>query len=272
MPELPEVETTCRGIRSSLEGRKVVDVEVRQPKLRWPVPDSLRNELVGRKIQSVRRRAKYILIDTLAGTLMIHLGMSGRLMIVAKDKPIQKHDHVDVSLSGGRVLRFTDPRRFGSVHWLTGALDAHPLLAHLGPEPLLAEFDAGYLFECSRTRKVSIKTFIMDAKIVVGVGNIYANEALFLAKIHPTKAAGKVSRPSYERLVSAIKAVLEKAIAEGGTTLKDFVNGDGQPGYFQQELLVYGRSGKPCSECKRLLKEIRIAQRSTVYCPACQRK
>lgn len=270
MPELPEVETTRRGIEPHLVGRSVTSLDVRQPKLRWPVPDHLSQLLPGRAVQSVERRGKYLLIRFDCGELLVHLGMSGSLRVVDKTKAPGKHDHVDLTLNDGKCLRLTDPRRFGAVLWQAEG-ELHELLAHLGPEPLSDQFDADYLIERAKGRKTAIKTFIMDSKVVVGVGNIYANEALFAAGIHPKRAAGQISRPRMERLVDEIKRVLAAAIMQGGTTLKDFVGSDGKPGYFKQELNVYGRRGEPCVTCERPLKEIRLGQRSTVYCSHCQR-
>ncbi len=271
MPELPEVETTLRGITPHIKGVMVEKVLVRESRLRWAVTPGLKKALSGHNISDVERRAKYLLLKSADGTVLIHLGMSGSLAIVPVDEPLRKHDHVDFCLAGGKVLRFHDPRRFGCILWLTGDPEQHPLLADLGPEPLSDTFTGAYLFERSRKRKVPIKSYIMDGRIVVGVGNIYANEALFAAGIAPKRMAGTVSKKQYEVLAAAIKAVLAKAIAAGGTTLRDFSGGDGKPGYFQQELLVYGRGGAACVRCGALLTEIRLGQRTTVYCPKCQR-
>ena len=269
MPELPEVETTCRGIAPHILDRKVRDVIVRESRLRWPVPPQLRQTLAGARFTAVNRRAKYLLLETDKGILMVHLGMSGSLRIMPADTPALFHDHIDLVLDDGRCLRYHDPRRFGSFHWLQSL--KHPLLDHLGPEPLAASFDGGYLYQRSRGRRIPVKQFIMDGKIVVGVGNIYANEALFMAGIRPARAAGRVALSRYELLAQTIKAVLGDAIEQGGTTLRDFVGGDGSPGYFAQQLRVYGRQGQPCRVCKSVLKEIRQGGRSTVYCPDCQR-
>lgn len=270
MPELPEVETTCRGIEPHILNRPVKQVTVRQPSLRWPVPAQLDAILRGKKLLQVSRRGKYLLLRFSHGHLLMHLGMSGNLRIVSRREDPGYHDHVDIEFSADRVLRLNDPRRFGAVLWTDQPPVEHELIAHLGPEPLSDEFDPDYLYQRSRKRKQAIKTFIMDSKVVVGVGNIYANEALFAAGIRPTKAAGSVSRAKMTLLVSEIKTVLARAIEQGGTTLKDFVGGDGKPGYFQQQLQVYGRQGQPCRSCKKPLKEIRLGQRSTVYCTACQ--
>ena len=269
MPELPEVETTRRGISPHVLGRKVQNVVVRESRLRWPVPEQLGAELSGARITAVNRRAKYLLVQTDGGILMVHLGMSGSLRIMPADTPPLFHDHIDVVLDDGNCLRYHDPRRFGSFHWLESP--AHPLLDHLGPEPLSTEFSGAYLYERSRRRQISVKQFVMDGKVVVGVGNIYANEALFMAGIHPARAAGRVALKRYEFLAETIKAVLHDAIEQGGTTLRDFVGGDGSPGYFAQQLRVYGRHGQRCRACKSVLREIRQSGRSTVFCPGCQR-
>ena len=271
MPELPEVETTRRGIAPHVEGRRVEAVLVREKRLRWPIPATLARELPGQRIDSIERRAKYLILRSEAGCLLVHLGMSGSLRIVSPDEPVRKHDHVDIQLTGAKVLRFHDPRRFGCMLWVKGNVDEHPLLAGLGPEPLAEDFTAEYLFTRSRKRKAPVKSFIMDQRIVVGVGNIYANEALFPAGISPRRKAGKVTRAQYAALVAEIKAVLKRAITSGGTTLRDFIGGDGKPGYFKQSLNVYGRGGEPCVNCRSTLTEFRLGQRTTVYCPKCQR-
>lgn len=270
MPELPEVETTRRGIAPHVAGQRVRDVIVRHHQLRWPVPRGLRNTLQGHTINSVSRRAKYLLLEFDHGTLILHLGMSGSLRIIAPTAPAAKHDHLDLLLDNGKALRLTDPRRFGAVLWTTGEPQEHPLLTHLGPEPLSDAFSADYLYPRSRTRNSSIKQFIMDGKVVVGVGNIYASEALFLARINPQATASKVSMARMQRLTAAIKQVLTAAIAQGGTTLRDFVGGDGKPGYFAQQLNVYGREGEPCHACGTVIKQITQGQRSSYYCPRCQ--
>lgn len=272
MPELPEVETVCRGVSPHLLGRAIRAVTVRNASLRWPVPDDLGDVLIGQQVLSVRRRAKYLLLEFASGWLIIHLGMSGRLYLVEADAAVAKHDHIDWLLDSGRVLRYTDPRRFGAVLWMPGTeYSQHVLLSHLGPEPLSEDFTPEYLQAKAKGRKQPIKSFLMDGKIVVGVGNIYANEALFMAGIHPNRSAGSVSRARLLLLVQAIKQVLANAIVQGGTTLKDFVGGDGKPGYFKQELQVYGRGGQGCPACGAVLKEVRLAQRTTVYCGRCQR-
>ena len=269
MPELPEVETTRRGVEPHVVGRTVHKICVRESRLRWPVPDNLAQVLEGQIIRAARRRAKYLLLDTDTGTLMVHLGMSGSLRIMPADAPALFHDHIDIELDDGRCLRYHDPRRFGSFHWLLS--DSHPLLDHLGPEPLSDAFDGDYLYRLSRKRKTAVKQFLMDGKVVVGVGNIYANEALFRSGIRPDRAAGRVGLERYRCLADEVKTILAGAIAQGGTTLRDFVGGDGQPGYFAQQLDVYGRGGQLCRKCSGELKEIRQNNRSSVFCPSCQR-
>lgn len=271
MPELPEVETTRRGIAPHVEGKRIAEVSVRQASLRWPVPAALAEQLPGQLITSVSRRAKYLLFHTGRGCMLVHLGMSGSLRVVDKAEPVRKHDHVDIVVSGGKVLRFHDPRRFGCMLWIQEPVAEHPLLADLGPEPLADAFTARYLFDASRRRKVPIKSFIMDGHVVVGVGNIYANEALFAAGIAPDREAGSVSLARYVLLVAEIRGVLARAIDVGGTTLRDFIGGDGKPGYFKQSLNVYGRGGEACTNCQKSLLEFRLGQRTTVYCPRCQR-
>ncbi len=270
MPELPEVETTRRGIEPHCLGHRVEQLIVRESRLRWPVPDQLAATLRGQTILEVKRRAKYLLFRTAAGSLLVHLGMSGSLRMVTADIPPRRHDHIDILFEGGRCLRYHDPRRFGCFLWLQKG-EIHPLLESLGPEPLSTEFDGELLYQRSRGRKGPVKNFIMDGKVVVGVGNIYANEALFLSGIRPDRAAGRISLARHQRLAENIKLVLTSAIEQGGTTLRDFVGGDGKPGYFAQQLLVYGRSGQPCKCCGGLLREVRLSQRTSVYCVTCQR-
>lgn len=271
MPELPEVETTRRGITPHVLHQTVSKLVVREPRLRWPVPAALPRLLKGRRIESVARRAKYLLLGFEHGTAILHLGMSGSLRIVNAGEVVEKHDHVDFVMANGKVLRLTDPRRFGALLWQQGPVAEHSLLASLGPEPLEGGFDGERLYSLSRGRKAPVKTFIMDNAVVVGVGNIYANEALFAAGIRPDRSAGRVSLQRYQVLAGAIRRVLVQAIEQGGTTLRDFVGGDGKPGYFKQELKVYGRGGEGCSICERKLTEIRLGQRSTVFCKVCQR-
>lgn len=270
MPELPEVETTRRGIAPHIERRKVTGVDIRQPSLRWPIPDTLTDAILGRQLLDIQRRGKYLLLRFGAGNLLIHLGMSGSLRIVKPEEPPRFHDHVDIAF-GKHILRYCDPRRFGCMLWVEGDPMAHSLLAHLGPEPLGEDFTAEYLFKRSRKRTAPIKQFLMDSKTVVGVGNIYANEALYFSGIKPIRKAGTVTRKQYELLVENIRFVLQRSIEQGGTTLRDFVGSDGQPGYFKQQLMVYGRGAQPCKQCGRVLKEIRLNNRTTVYCVDCQR-
>lgn len=269
MPELPEVETTRRGIAPYLEGQRVSAVIVREPRLRWPIPEDLDVRLSGQRIECVERRAKYLLIKAEVGTLISHLGMSGSLRLVPSDTPAAKHEHVDIVLESGLALRYTDPRRFGALLWSADPLN-HELLRRLGPEPLTEAFDGERLFQCSRGRAMAVKPFIMDNAVVVGVGNIYASEALFAAGIDPRREAGSISRARYLKLAQVIKSILAHAISRGGTTLRDFVGGDGLPGYFQQELFVYGRGGEFCKTCGSTLREIRLGQRASVYCSRCQ--
>jgi len=270
VPELPEVETTRRGIEPHLLGQRVAQVLVRDRRMRWPVPEDLDVRLSGQRIVAVERRAKYLLIHAEVGTLIVHLGMSGSLRLVPPDQPCGRHDHVDILLESGLALRYTDPRRFGTLLWSQEPLQ-HELLARLGPEPLTEAFDGERLYQLSRGRNVAVKPFIMDNAVVVGVGNIYATEALFAAGIDPRRAAGSISRARYQRLAAEIKRILAQAIECGGTTLRDFVGGDGKPGYFQQELFAYGRAGQPCLRCMGLLRELRLGQRASVFCPRCQR-
>lgn len=269
MPELPEVETTRRGIAPYLEGRRVLDVIVRQRNLRWPIPAAVRRKLPGQRIERVDRRAKYLLAHTDAGTAIMHLGMSGSLRVLKPDAPIGTHDHFDWRMDSGKILRFTDPRRFGSLLWQKPG-ETHALLANLGPEPLGEEFDGDYLWRTSRGRSVAVKLFVMDQKIVVGVGNIYVSEALFAAGIDPRRAAGSISRARFARLADEIKRILAHAITRGGTTLRDFLNPDGAPGYFEQELFVYGRVGEPCKVCGAAIRVVAQGQRSTFFCARCQ--
>jgi formamidopyrimidine-DNA glycosylase len=271
LPELPEVETTRRGIRPALRGHAVTGFVLRERRLRWPVDARLARELPGQRVVDVRRRAKYLLIELERGTLIAHLGMSGSLRVMPVEAPWLKHDHYELRLDDGRGLRFNDPRRFGSLHWVTDDPLEHPLLADLGPEPLDAGFDGAYLAARARGRKVAVKQFLMDQRIVVGVGNIYASEALFRAGIHPRRAAGRVSGERYARLAKAVKAVLGEAIKQGGTTLRDYVNADGTPGYFRQKLYVYERDGQPCRRCGTPIRKLAQGQRSTYFCPSCQK-
>ena len=271
MPELPEVETTRRGIEPHLQGRQVVAVRVRERRLRWRVSAAMERELSGAMIRSVGRRAKYLLMKTDAGTLLLHLGMSGSLRIVDTAREAGKHDHVDLDLDSGRSLRFNDPRRFGCLLWTRGDAGNHPRLRGLGPEPLGADFDSAYLKGVASGRRIAIKPFLMNAAVVVGVGNIYASESLFRAGIHPKRAAGRVSLQRLDTLVGSIRSVLNEAIQSGGTTLRNFTGGDGRPGYFRHSLDVYGREGEPCSRCGASIRHIVLGQRATFYCSRCQR-
>jgi formamidopyrimidine-DNA glycosylase len=276
VPELPEVETTRRGLAAHLTGLTISDVIIRNAKLRWPIPQDMPELLRGCTIVSLKRRAKYLLMDCGSGTLILHLGMSGSLRILPANSAPQKHDHFDLTLGNGTLMRLRDPRRFGAVLWHTGDPASHPLLASLGPEPLANDlpahnFDARYLHQATRGRSISIKQCIMDSHIVVGVGNIYANEALFRAGIKPQLAASKLTLPRCAKLVAEIRATLAEAIELGGSSLRDFVNTSGEAGYFQQHYWVYGRSGKPCRRCGSLIKPIRQGQRSSFYCGRCQK-
>ncbi|MBM4206523.1 MAG: bifunctional DNA-formamidopyrimidine glycosylase/DNA-(apurinic or apyrimidinic site) lyase [Gammaproteobacteria bacterium] len=271
MPELPEVETTLRGIAPYVEGQIIQQVIVRHKQLRWPVADNLDEILSNLRISFVSRRGKYLLFATDSGTLLMHLGMSGSLRVLMQDKPLMKHDHIDFILRNGTLLRYNDPRCFGAVLWTTNPPAQHELLKDLGPEPLTPDFDGAYLYRQSRNRQTPVKSFVMDSHVVVGVGNIYANEALFMAGIHPSRHAGKISQSRYQLLAESIKTVLTSAIQQGGTTLRNFVNEAGKPGYFKQQLLVYGRSGLMCTNCLQPLQEIRISNRSTVFCRNCQK-
>lgn len=274
MPELPEVETTLRGIRPYLEGERVQRLLVREPRLRLPIAPETADLVQGQRIGALSRRSKYILMGLERGTLIVHLGMSGSLRVVPPSSPPRRHDHLDLVLSDQRCLRFHDPRRFGIFLWTAETPEVaerqHPLLSHLGPEPLGERFDGDDLYAASRGRRVAIKSFIMDASVVVGVGNIYANESLFLAGIHPARLCCRVGRARYRLLAETIRRVLADAIAQGGTTLRDFVQEDGQPGYFAQSLRVYGREGEPCKQCGEPVRQRRIGQRSSFYCPRCQ--
>jgi formamidopyrimidine-DNA glycosylase len=269
MPELPEVEVTRMGIEPHIKNRQVTEIIVRNRRLRWPIPEEI-EQLVGQTVAKVERRAKYLLVRSGAGTAILHLGMSGKLCVVPKDTPIQKHDHVDIVFDNGMILRYNDPRRFGAVLWQAVDDEPHSVLGNLGPEPFDGIFNGDYLYQRSRDKKCSIKQFVMDNKIVVGVGNIYANEALFKAGIHPKRAAGGIAKKRYQMLAPIIVETLLRAIEQGGTTLKDFAQADGKPGYFAQELLVYGRKGEPCTKCEAPLSEIKLGQRATVFCGNCQ--
>ena len=270
MPELPEVETTRRGIRRHICGAMIEQVIVRQCNLRWPIPKTLPKHLKQQTLNQLSRRGKYLLFHLDQGVFMFHLGMSGSLRIVQANEPIKKHDHVDICFENGNILRYHDPRRFGALLWLNSDPQQHPLLAKLGPEPLSKQFNPDYLLKQAAGRKTAIKAFIMNAAVVVGVGNIYATEALYHAGIHPQQPAGQIHPDAYTTLVATLKSILSAAIRQGGTTLKDFVGGDGKPGYFKQSLAVYGRQGATCRACTTPLASIKLAQRATVFCPNCQ--
>jgi len=270
MPELPEVETTRRGLTPLVEGRRIRAVTVRQRQLRWPVPDRI-DALPGQTITALERRAKWLIWRLDSGSLLWHLGMSGSFRGWANPPAPGPHDHVDLQIEDGYLIRFTDPRRFGALLWGGSDPFEHPRLASLGPEPLGQAFDGEWLWRLSRGRKASVKLFIMDAKTVVGVGNIYASEALFAAGIHPRRPAGRISRARYDRLAESIRRTLADAIELGGTSLRDFTLGDGTPGYFGQSLKVYGRDGRPCLACGKPVRREVIGQRSTFFCPGCQK-
>lgn len=270
MPELPEVETTRKGISPKLQNQTITQIEIRQTQLRWPVETRLKKILPGLKVTNITRRGKYLLLQTPKGHLIIHLGMSGNLRILPKDTPVQKHDHIDLILENGFCLRYHDPRRFGAWLWFEGEIQAHPLLSKLGPEPLEDNFNGDTLFKKTRNRKVAIKTLIMNSHIVVGVGNIYANESLFLSQISPLLKAKDLTLPQAHLLAQNIKQVLQKSIEQGGTTLKDFLTPEGKPGYFEQSLQVYGRANQPCPVCQTPIQKIDITQRASYFCPNCQ--
>jgi formamidopyrimidine-DNA glycosylase len=269
MPELPEVEVTRRGLAPQLAGRVISGVAVREPRLRWPVPKDV-HRLAGRKVRAIERRGKYLLVDCGDGHLILHLGMSGSLRLLPSGTPPQKHDHFDLQL-GDRILRLRDPRRFGAVLWTRAAIDTHPLLVHLGIEPLSRELHPARLLELTRPHRTGIKQFLMDSRRIVGVGNIYANESLFLAGIHPRTPARKLSLERCTRLSAAIKQTLRSAIRAGGSSRRDFVGADGNAGYFQSRYWVYDRAGKPCRRCGSKVRKIQQGQRSTYYCTTCQK-
>ncbi len=271
MPELPEVETTRRGIEPHVVGRRIVALNVHEPRLRWRIQDDLPARVAGLRVLHARRRAKYLLLELESGTLVLHLGMSGSLRVLPGDTPRLLHDHFDVLLDSGSLLRFNDPRRFGSLHYVAGDPHEHPLLASLAPEPLGDDFNADYLWRITRRRKVAIKQLLMNSRLVVGVGNIYASEALFRAKVRPRRQARSLSREEASKLARAVRTVLTMAIRVGGTTLRDYVGADGSPGYFRQKLYVYERVGKPCRTCRAPIRQLTQGQRSTYYCPTCQK-
>lgn len=270
MPELPEVETTLRGVTPYIHQQTISKVIVRQPRLRWPVPANISRALINQTIIEVMRRGKYLILKTQEGAILIHLGMSGKLCVLTQASSPKKHDHIDVVFFNNIILRFTDPRRFGAFLWVEGDPYNHALLKSLGVEPLSSQFTSSYLKSRAKNKVMPIKSFLMDSKIVTGVGNIYAAETLFKAGVHPQAQAGTLSLQQWGKVAKAIKHILQQAIKQGGTTLKDFVNSEGKPGYFSTQLKVYGREGLACVQCKEVLQYLRIGQRSTVYCPVCQ--
>jgi formamidopyrimidine-DNA glycosylase len=271
LPELPEVETTRRGLEPHVRRRRIVALEVYERRLRWPVAARLPAAVAGQRVTGIGRRAKYLLLGLESGTLLVHLGMSGNLRVVKAQEPRRTHDHFDVVLDSGKALRFNDPRRFGSLIFTRADPARHPLLVHLAPEPFDTAFDAQYLWRVTRRRRVAIKQLLMNSHLVVGVGNIYASEALFRARIAPGRRAATLSRVETTQLLRAVRAVLAQAIRAGGTTLRDYVGADGAPGYFRQRLYVYERAGKPCRRCGTAVRSRTQGQRSTYYCPSCQK-
>jgi len=271
MPELPEVETTRRGIEPAVLSHTIDRIIVREPRLRWPVPRDLPALLSHQRVNTLQRRAKYLLFGVAPGTLIVHLGMSGSLRVLPATTPPLLHDHIDIVLNTGACLRFNDPRRFGSFTWTVDDPADHPLLRALGPEPLSDAFDGEALARAARGRKVAIKQLLMNSQVVVGVGNIYASEALFRARVRPRRAAGRLKKAEFDAIAKAIKQVLREAIRSGGTTLRDYVNADGMPGYFRQKLYVYERSGEPCRVCETPIRQLTQGQRSTYFCATCQK-
>ncbi len=270
MPELPEVETTRRGLQPLILDKTIDHIEVRNPQLRWPIPDNI-GDITGQTITHIKRRGKYLIIQLDNGQhLIIHLGMSGSLSVLDQTVPLKKHDHFVAYLNNNRALRFHDPRRFGCILLVSHNPEQHTLLASLGPEPLGNHFTGQWLKQTAQKRRVAVKNFIMNAQVVVGVGNIYAAEALFRAGIHPKRDAARISLQRYQILAESIKNVLSEAIDAGGTTLRDFSQSDGKPGYFKQQLNVYGRDGRACVQCGHRIYKARISQRSSYYCPQCQ--
>jgi formamidopyrimidine-DNA glycosylase len=271
MPELPEVETTRRGLEPHVVGRRFRGAVVRNRNLRWPVPRDLSSRLSGEEVLGIRRRGKYLLFDCPEGHLLVHLGMSGRLSLVADGEPARRHDHVDLQLEGPHCVRLTDPRRFGAMLWLRSPAERHVLLRGLGLEPLEDGFDGAALQRLARGRRVAVKQFLMNGRLITGVGNIYASESLFGAGIHPLRSAGRISRERWDRLAVAVRDTLERALAAGGTTLRDYASLEGRPGEFGTECAVYGREGLPCMVCGTPIRALRQGQRSTFYCPGCQK-
>lgn len=270
MPELPEVETTVRGIKPHLEHNVIHKIIVRQPKLRWMIPADINDKCAQQSILKIFRRGKYIIFKLNTGAIIMHLGMSGRVRVIKNSVNVEKHDHVDLVLTDNTILRYTDPRRFGSILWDDNDGLNHPLINKLGVEPLSNDFTGQLLFNLAKKRSLPIKSFIMDSKIVVGVGNIYATEALFTSGIHPQSAANTISLQQMQKLVAEIKSTLKVSISQGGTTLKDFLGSDGKPGYFVQKLKAYGRAGQECFSCKSIIESLQIGQRTTAFCPNCQ--
>ena len=271
MPELPEVETTRRSVAPRVVGRRIAKFIVYDPRLRWPVPGDLSKRLEGHTVDALSRRSKYLLFSVGAGSLLVHLGMTGSLRVHTRPPKRRAHDHVDIVFGDGSLLRYHDPRRFGAMLWAPDPAFSHPLLRDLGPEPFDPAFDSGYLWRMTRPRRAAIKLALMDSHVVVGVGNIYANEALFRAGIRPTVRANRLSRPRLARLVDEVRAVLTEAIAKGGSTLRDYVDAAGEPGYFQLDYFVYGREGEPCRVCGTPIRHCRQGARASFYCPRCQR-
>lgn len=271
MPELPEVETVRRGLKSALKGQRISKVQVRQPQLRWPIPKHLSDQVGGQKILTIRRRGKYLLVDTRPGSLLIHLGMSGSLRLVEAGTTPMVHEHYDLELASGLIVRYRDPRRFGALLWAGRRAEIHPLLSSIGPEPFSSGFSSEYLYRISRNRHCSIKSLLMNSQVVAGIGNIYASEILFHCRISPARSARHISKVRYAALVESTKEVLGDAIRCGGTTLKDYTDAKGSQGYFRTHLNVYGKAGNPCPRCQSILVRKVLAQRSSYYCPACQR-
>ena len=271
MPELPEVETTRRGLLPHVVGRRIRDVIVRNPNLRWPVPRDLRERLRGEEVLDIRRRGKYLLFDVPHGHLLVHLGMSGRLSLVTPDQTPRAHDHVDLQLEGRKSVRLTDPRRFGAMLWVRGPAEKHALLRGLGIEPLEPGFDGAALQRLARGRRVAVKQFLMNSRVVTGIGNIYASEALYEARVHPEREVGRISAKRWEVVAASIRGTLERALSAGGSTLRDFASAEGLPGHFQHEFAVYDREGEPCKRCGTRIRALRQGQRSTFFCPRCQR-
>lgn len=271
MPELPEVETTRRGLMRHVVGRRIRGVEVRNANLRWPVPRDLPRRLSGERVRDIRRRGKYLLFDCGTGHLLVHLGMSGRLTLVDEGTPARTHDHVDVMLEGNQRLRLTDPRRFGAMLWVRGPVERHVLLRSLGLEPLEPGFDGKALQRLAAGRRVAVKHFLMNGRLITGVGNIYASEALFRARIHPLRSVGRISAGRWDKLARSVRATLEEALKAGGTTLRDYASIEGRVGEFGTRCAVYGREGLPCEACGTPIRALRQGQRSTFYCPGCQR-